>query len=138
MRPYTGGKFAGKFRIDGENRHIFRLRKVEDTVNRREKGQIIKTDQFLINLELDVPITDLMDYGDPDAMRERGNDAMSLLNGNTRVLDEERFVEPTGEIGASAVDDAAQIAANRDGGGLVRVSRILRSHWKKKTTCWTR
>ncbi|MGO9014381.1 MAG: hypothetical protein ACLQF0_05325 [Dissulfurispiraceae bacterium] len=82
VQDMTKGKLAGKFPVNGKNQPIFRLRKVEDTVNRRDpKGQVLKTDQFLINLDLDVDITDLMDYGESAAVRERGQRAIATLSG---------------------------------------------------------
>ena len=73
----SGGKLAGLF----DGKPIFRLMKVEDTVSRIDtaSGKAVKADQFLIHLDVDVDLTEVIAFS--ERARERGNRAISIFNG---------------------------------------------------------
>jgi hypothetical protein len=75
---FTKGRLAG---LSHNGKPVFRLSKVEGAVSRidTEKCKAVKTDQWLIHLDADVDITELVMQNSNNALIDRGRRALSIL-----------------------------------------------------------
>lgn len=86
VSSFTKGRLAG---LSHNGQPVFRLSKVEGTVSRidTEKCKSVKTDQWLIHLNVDVDITELVMQNGNNALIDRGRHATHVLgNGHGKEL----------------------------------------------------
>lgn len=105
----TMGRIAGLFNLPDKNglitpQPIFRISKKKETVYPEDSGSVKKRDQWIINLDVDVDLSEVVRWATEQKILTRGYAAVQILNG-TRAKEEETGHEHGGNTKTQPVSE---------------------------------